>query len=313
MAVLFEQPVLPGKYKLQAKFNFDRAALNAIKSLQFEVVYPSRPFRQFQLWYTYVLVVFSVLLFIGYLCFMCSVKWRMWSYIQQWLLILCVALIFSNNPFFAFSMQSRIGWVITFLGIMFQLLFISLLMVFWLATLALQRYDEDEIGWHFMFLIPKFCCVMPFFLCSVVAFGWTSLANKVNPLNAESNDFASDSTYKTFHITVIISIVVYLLYLFFLFARSFAAMSHLSERQWGFFIISFPVLVFNLVSILAGSFYLHGDLYSYTDTGAYLSWFAVQNVYVGVLVYLYRPLTKEETQYSRTGTDDDVASQGTSV
>ena len=46
----------------------------------------------------------------------------MWTYNQQWLFALTISLVLNNNPFFYWSTLSRVGWVIIFVGIIFQVL-----------------------------------------------------------------------------------------------------------------------------------------------------------------------------------------------
>merc|ERR1711871_800604 len=307
IAVVFQQPVVPGKYKIEAEFVPEKndRTLQYIDSFQFKVTYPSRAFMTFQYWWTYVFVFISFLTLICFLCAMCTTKWRLWTYNQQWLMALTIGLVLNNNPLYYWSTLSRVGWIIIFVGIIFQVMFISLLLLFWLCSLGLLLHDEDEYGWAMPFLCPKVCAVFPIFICALVSFAWVSLRNKLNPLNAATDDFADDSTFPTFVGIVITCTVLYSLYLLLLVARAFSALWQMRNRDKGFFVITFPVLIYNLVAICMG---MTG--FSFKDTGAYLAFYALQNIYILVLVYLYTP-TSVKTGIQELPTVEDGA--GTSI
>merc|ERR1711871_364881 len=307
IAVVFQQPVIPGKYKIEADFmpETKQYSLSYIDSFQFKVTYPAPAFMAFQYWWTYIFVFISFLTLICFLCAMCTTKWRLWTYNQQWLMALTIGLVLNNNPLFYWSTLSRVGWIIIFVGIIFQVMFISLLLLFWLCSLGLLLHDEDEYGWAMPFLCPKVCAVFPIFICALVSFAWVSLRNKLNPLNAATDDFADDSTFPTFVGIVIACTVLYSLYLLLLVARAFSALWQMRNRDKGFFVITFPVLIYNLVAICMG---MTG--FSFKDTGAYLAFYALQNIYILVLVYLYTP-TSVKTGVQELPTVEDGA--GTSI
>lgn len=219
-----------------------------------------------------------------------------WSMEQRWICMLLVLLIFYNNPLFPLTLTSST----LFAGILdaiFQSTFLFALLAFWLCTLHGLR--QTRRTWKFF--LPKFLIVFPMWLSALTM----EITQEFNEVRDPTFSFQINTAhYKRFQVLFFCLLFIYIGYIVFLIVKAFTELRSMQFIQTRLkFITCFMGIIISLcISIVYTKFgfgvlednFISRFYTSYDSVTQFLSFYALLNLYMYMMVYVYSPCGGKE-------------------
>ena len=214
-----------------------------------------------------------------------------WSMEQRWMCLLLVLLLFYNNPLFpiTFTTFTLLAGV---LDAVFQSTFLFFLLAFWLC--ALHGLRQTRRAWSFY--LPKFLMIFPMWLSALTM----EITQEFNEVRDPTFSFQINTAhYKRFQILFFCLLLIYIGYVVFLIVKAFTELRSMQFIQTRLkFITSFMGIIIVLcVSVVYSKFgfgvlednFIARFYTSYDSVTQFLSFYALLNLYLYMMVYVYSP------------------------
>jgi len=207
-----------------------------------------------------------------------------WTYQQMWTMVLLLAVIFYNNPFFALEYLVP-GTFFLFLDALFKNCYLGLLLLFWMVSIEELR-ETETFNPRELKHIPKFIISGLFVLFSIIAFTGESIALKVNPVEARIHH---TTVYIVFFVFAVLTFVAGLGYIGYLCYRSIKAIASNKVMFTRLCFIAIPSAVVALCVFIGCC----ADGYGTGATGTFeFIFFAfLYNLYTWILMFGYWPVS----------------------
>eukprot|EP01088_Endostelium_zonatum_P020901 TRINITY_DN792_c0_g1_i1.p1 TRINITY_DN792_c0_g1~~TRINITY_DN792_c0_g1_i1.p1 ORF type:complete len:486 (+),score=82.39 TRINITY_DN792_c0_g1_i1:201-1658(+) len=144
----------------------------------------TKGFGDMELSYRTIYLFFNVAILIAFL-------WRMkstpffngWAFEQKAILVLLSALILYNDPFYGLTFLSK-GWFFEFLNSVFETLFISLILLFWLIIIDKIRLDQLRLEPSVTHIV-QLLVVGVYSIMTLILFAWARIRASEDPVYSE--------------------------------------------------------------------------------------------------------------------------------
>lgn len=220
-----------------------------------------------------------------------------WSMEQRWSSLLLFLLLFYNNPFFPLTLTTAclLGGVT---DATFQSIFLFSLLLFWLCALHGLRQTRRPLV---TFYLPKFLLVFPMWLAALTM----EITQEFNEMADPSYSWQIDTAhYHRFRALFFILLALYIGYTLYLTAKAFVELRSMQFIQTRLkFITTFMgviiILCLSIVYSKFGSGVLEDNFVArlYTDYASathFLAFYALLNLYIYLMVYVYGPCGHKE-------------------
>lgn len=201
---------------------------------------------------------------------------------QRTLAMIMLSLFLFNNPLFFFEFN-KVGWIFRFIGTLFEVLFTSILMIYWLFLIDKIRLDLPRIEYSREHL-PKLILVAIYGILSLALYGWIRVELVDDPVFEDSDVPTGELVLFYLVAVAYCAIVIWLVVLVILAAPVVWSKGYLFNRL-NFTGIPTCACIFSvIVGLFSGTIGPVGR----TSVG-FMYFFALYNVYCYLLCYGYWP------------------------
>ena len=228
-------------------------------------------------------LIVSLCVFLVYAWMLRNYIFRGWTFEQGCTLVLTLAVIIYNNPFFSLEYLLP-GMFFVIVDALAKSAFIALLLLAWLLLFDKARLGEEAFRLYDKAHTPKILLVIMCFALSAVTFCWGGIREKVDPVFGAPFSSPGVITFYVFTVIVLAFIMAYAIILGIM-AVPVATASKAAFTRYCFVIVSSAVVA---LSIIIGAFC--GNFGTNNTKSLELVYFTtLYNCYVWVLVYGYWP------------------------
>jgi len=295
-------------YKASVRF-INTQNLFWMENVEFQWWVMNHSFTLYELWFRFIFLCLAFANVSFFVFRLRKIPFKDWSLTQKWLATLSFTLMLYDNPFFPLTILVN-SWLPNFLDTCFLATHLCVLLFFWLCVFDGIRKPKIQRTF-IVFYLPKIVLLSIFWLAAVVAWTWESVQKLDNP-NYSLADQVSGFIF--FKVAVLILLIIYLLWIFYAILRAAADQEvvpflHIQLKFLGG-ITFFSIAVMALGVVL-------GAVGAIDATAVqFLSFYALNNLYVGVLTFVYLPSfgapphTKDTAGMQRQVDDDEAPSGG---
>ena len=220
-----------------------------------------------------------------------------WSMEQRWMVLLLVLLSLYNNPLFPLTLSSA-PLLAGILDSIFQTSFLFTLLMFWLCVLhGLRQTRRPLVRFYF----PKFLLVFLMWLSALTM----EITQQFNEVRDPTYSFQINTAhYYRFRILFFLLFFIYTKYAVYLIFKAFVELRSLQFIQTRLrFITGFMgVIIILCVSIVYVKFgfgvlednFISRLYTSYDSATQFISFYALLNLYIYMMVYVYTPCAGRE-------------------
>jgi hypothetical protein len=272
-------------YNIDCRFESHRFG-TSVTSARFYMKYGNQVETTYLILFKYWFVAVSGLVCIWYTLALGNLEESEQSVEQQWLFWLVFLLMFFNDPLYL--AEIKFGWVgLAVLSVIFHCTFISALLLFWLILLDHIRLSGKSQRINKKAFYPaKALFVFVFWLLSILVLSFNIEERSENPAWKTQYDFGA---YVFFKMCAIIALVAYLCWIFMMVVLLFAEIRSLNHRFQFLLLFSLLVAIVAAVGMVMGFHNL-----AHPNMGEWTGFYAIFNLYVYMLAYLYSPTSASE-------------------
>ena len=284
-------------YLVNASFlGFDHYSYT-IKDLKFTWATYNSAFTQLELVFRFLFFLLTIGVLIFFVHSLHKYPVLDWSMEQRWVVILLILLLLYNNPLFPLTLSSSP----LFAGILdsiFQSTFLFSLLMFWLCALHGLRQTKRHLV---RFYLPKFTLVFTMWLSALTM----EITQQFNEVRDPTYSFQINTAhYYRFRMLFFLLLFIYTKYIGFLIVKAFIELRSMQFIQTRLkFITGFMIIIILLcVSIVYSKFgfgilednFVSRMYTSYDSATQFISFYALLNLYLYIMVYVYTPCAGRE-------------------
>eukprot|EP01017_Pseudomicrothorax_dubius_P034233 TRINITY_DN4669_c0_g1_i4.p1 TRINITY_DN4669_c0_g1~~TRINITY_DN4669_c0_g1_i4.p1 ORF type:complete len:464 (+),score=84.96 TRINITY_DN4669_c0_g1_i4:141-1532(+) len=264
-----------------------------VQDIQFRFIYMYQKYAQYLLILKYMFFFVSVIALLLYYKFLKKINPSDRIFEQKMLLVLSIALVLFNDPFFAVTLLYP-----SFLSALFSTVFVTsfycLLLLFWLCQFERICTENDKKGTKTM--KPwKVVLILVVWFTLVISYTILSYTYQQDPAtNYESEDEGTYQIFKVFSILLVMIVVGVLVNYYVNFCRVWNTRI---GRHKNFFFFSTYFIFCTFLFIFTGSLTVYNN-----DGNRVLIVISVTNMYIFFLQYFYGPSIegiKESNEFQR--------------
>jgi len=157
-----------------------------VGDVEFTLYRYSKPFGDMELSYRMIFLFITIIILIFFIARMRKTNFLDWSFEQKAVLILLVGLIFYNDPLYGFTFLAK-GWFFEFLNSVFETLFISLILLFWLVVIDKIRMDQLRIEPSILHVV-QLIVIGVYAIMTLALFAWSRIRASEDPVYSERGE-----------------------------------------------------------------------------------------------------------------------------
>ena len=283
-------------------FGFDHQSYN-VKDLLFTWATYNPAFTQLELAFRFIFFLLTLGTLVMFVHSLQKFPVLDWSMEQRWMLVLLILLSLYNNPFFPLTLTSS-PLLAGVLDSIFQSSFLFSLLMFWLCVLHGLRQTRRPL---LRFYAPKFFLVFLMWLSALTM----EITQQFNEVRDPTYSFQINTAhYHRFRILFFVLFFIYTKYAVYLTIKAFVELRSMQFIQTRLrFITGFMgviiILCVSIVYVKFGFGVLEDNfvsrLYtSYDSATQFVSFYALLNLYVYMMVYVYTPSAGREVRHRHT-------------
>eukprot|EP01114_Cavostelium_apophysatum_P014326 TRINITY_DN3687_c1_g1_i1.p1 TRINITY_DN3687_c1_g1~~TRINITY_DN3687_c1_g1_i1.p1 ORF type:complete len:474 (+),score=94.11 TRINITY_DN3687_c1_g1_i1:153-1574(+) len=281
ITIVHEIFVQYSSYRVNASFDFTGLPTAQIGDVIFEYYFVDHQYTLFELWFRFTFLIITIAIIITYAHRLKSYSYSEWTFEQKWGAGLLFGLLAYDNPFYPMEILAN-GWFPIFLNRLLYASFIVLLLFFWLTLFDGIRMEASQRNFK-SFYLPKILLLGAFWICGIVVYTWSQLHQRSDPVYNTASDLPG---YIFFQVFFLILLIVYIFWLVYSTCRTCGDMKTLPYLgvRIKFFGV-FTLLV--MLTVVGGLIFGIGT--ALNSAVEWLSFFALANLYVYVLAFVYLP------------------------
>ncbi|XP_046655342.1 transmembrane protein 181-like [Daphnia pulicaria] len=257
-------------------------------------------FTRLEIWFRFVFLLSTFIVTCWY--FLCMKKYSVvnWSLEQRWMSVLMPLLILYNDPLFSLSFLID-SWFPGALDAVFQITFISALLLFWLCVYHGLRQNDRRL----IFYLPKILLVGSIWLSMIIVAVWQEIEEVNDPTFSYKLDTEHFYGFKVF---LIVASAIYLAYLVLLMIKAYSELRSMPffDMRLKFltllvlFVLSISISVTFLrygIGVLQDNFIAQLST-NYRNSSEFLALYGLLNFYIYTMAYVYSPTSNAVLEHS---------------
>ena len=290
-------------------FGFDRQSYN-VKDLLFTWATYNPAFTQLELAFRFIFFFLTLCALVFFVHSLHKYPVLDWSMEQRWMVILLILLSLYNNPLFPLTLTSS-PLLAGILDSIFQSNFLFSLLMFWLCVLHGLRQTRRNL---ITFYVPKFLLVFLMWLAAITM----EITQQFNEVRDPTYSFQINTAhYYRFRILFFLLFFLYTKYAVYLLIKAFIELRSMQFIQTRLrFIAGFMgIIIILCISIVYAKFgfgvlednFVSRLYTSYDSATQFISFYALLNLYIYMMVYVYTPSAGREVSGDKRGFCTDLS------
>jgi len=154
-----------------------------VGDVEFKLSRYTKEFGDMELSYRTIFLALTIIALILYIARLRKTRFFDWSFEQKSVLFLLIALIFYNDPLYGFTFLAK-GWFFEFLNSIYETLFISLLLLFWLVVIDKIRMDQLRLEPSILHIV-QLIVIGIYAILTLSLFAWARIRASEDPVYSE--------------------------------------------------------------------------------------------------------------------------------